>query len=172
MNELPPLPEPIAWFADYGGDVFKADQMRAYARAAIEAHEARKVSPCCMNYAAGTTCFANPRQHCPFITSSPPAPVREPLTDEQIDYLTCDIRKVRYMDIYSGPGTKVVFHGRGGYDSQKEHAKKSLVLGNTYTVKRVEVSLSSSSVKLWEVEGDFNTVLFGPAAHGITKDTP
>jgi hypothetical protein len=62
MNELPPLPEPIAWFADYGGDVFKTDQMRAYARAAIEAHGARKVP-------------------------STAAPVREPLSQEQAELI-------------------------------------------------------------------------------------
>lgn len=86
---------------------------------------------------------------------------------EPVDYLTCDIDQVCYMDIYSPPGTKVVFHGLGGYNNEKVCAEKSLVLGNTYTVQYIDVGRSSSTVKLQEVEGDFNTVLFGPAGQKI-----
>lgn len=81
----------------------------------------------------------------------------------QVNYLTCDIDQVCYMDIYSRPGTKVVFHGRGGYDGEKVRAEKSLVLGNTYTVKYTDVGSCSSSVWFYEAEGVFNTVMFGPA---------
>ena len=81
---------------------------------------------------------------------------------EPVDYLTCTEREVKYMDIYSRPGTKVVFHGRGGYPSQIEDAKKILTLGGVYTVSDMDVGHSRSSVSLVEIHGYFNTVLFGP----------
>ena len=33
---LPPLPEGIAYFVEYGGEVYSADQMREYAKAMFE----------------------------------------------------------------------------------------------------------------------------------------
>lgn len=42
--------------------------------------------PCCANWAAGTSCFADPRPGCPMLTT-PQAPQRQPLTDQEIDDL-------------------------------------------------------------------------------------
>jgi hypothetical protein len=88
-----------------------------------------------------------------------------PAAPEPVDFLTCPVNKVQYMDIYAQPGTRVQFHARGGYDSEKAEAMKHLSLGGVYTVCRTEVGRSSSTVWLQEESGrGFNTVLFGPAA--------
>lgn len=68
------------------------------------------------------------------------------------------------MDIYSPPGTKVIFDSNGGYDHDKQEAAKVLKLGETYTVRRIDVRLSHSYVFLEEVSlpggFGFNTVMF------------
>lgn len=68
-----------------------------------------------------------------------------------------------YMDIYTRPGTQIVFHAKGGYDHEKEEAKAVLQVGQTYTVQSIEVGRCSSKVRLREAQGNFNTVMFGPA---------
>lgn len=84
-----------------------------------------------------------------------------------VDYTTCPIEEVNYMDpCRSWTGDKVIFHGRGGYDYQKEDALKAgLIPGNMYTVKKVDVYDYSSEVFLQEIPGriGFNSVLFAPA---------
>ena len=58
-------------------------------------------------------------------------------------------------------GRKVKYLDRGGWESNKEYArKKGLVKGEIYTVKEIYVGRSSSEVELLEVEGKFNTVMF------------
>ena len=37
---LPPLPEGIAYFVEYGGEVYTADQMREYTKRAVESDRA------------------------------------------------------------------------------------------------------------------------------------
>lgn len=65
------------------------------------------------------------------------------------------------MDIYSKPGTKIVFTGENGSDWDKEHAFKHLEVGKEYTVKSIEVGGWSSLLELEEVPGvRFNTVHF------------
>jgi hypothetical protein len=65
------------------------------------------------------------------------------------------------MDIYSKPGTKVVFTGEGGYESDRENANQFLFVGNEYTVDSVTVGGFMSYVRLQEFPGImFNTVLF------------
>lgn len=64
------------------------------------------------------------------------------------------------MDIYSKPGTKVLFTAQGGYEVEREDAKNKLVLGREYTVKRIDMYSYTSRVVFEEVEGRFNTSLF------------
>ena len=65
------------------------------------------------------------------------------------------------MDIYSRPGTKVVYLGENGYDSQRETANKILKVGQAYIVKNIDVGDSYSYVALEEVPNQtFNTVMF------------
>jgi len=68
------------------------------------------------------------------------------------------------MDIYSPPGTLVMFDGRGGYDWEQEAAKQLLTMRGIYTIARVDVFSSSSTVYLVGVKGrGFNTTLFSLA---------
>ncbi len=66
------------------------------------------------------------------------------------------------MDIYSDPGTKVIFYyPNAGYKSHQEIARKNLKVGRVYTVKKMYVENWSSKVSLDEVPGIvFNSVLF------------
>lgn len=69
------------------------------------------------------------------------------------------------MDIYSPPGTKVVFaHPDWGYPYHQEVAAKHLKLGEKYTVDKTDPGDWSTRVYLREVPGvAFNSVLFEPA---------
>lgn len=73
------------------------------------------------------------------------------------------------MDIYSRPGTMVVFDAGGGYPYEQERAKKVLEVGKTYAVARVEVQSARSSVMLVGIEGRFNTVMFAATPAGGDK---
>ena len=65
------------------------------------------------------------------------------------------------MDIQSTKGTKIIYTGEGGYDSDKEHAAKYLKLNETYTVEKTEISQSSTKVILQEFpDQKFNSVHF------------
>lgn len=65
------------------------------------------------------------------------------------------------MNIYTESGSKVIYLGTGGYDSDLIHANKYLKVGEIYTVEWVDVGDWSSDVYLEEVPGqDFNTVHF------------
>lgn len=66
------------------------------------------------------------------------------------------------VDIYSTPGTKIVYTGVGGYDFDREEANKVLTIGHTYTLKGSSVGNWSSFFFLDEVEGGFNSVMFCP----------
>ena len=74
------------------------------------------------------------------------------------------------MNIYALRGHKVRFLGKNGYDTQLEHAKKILEVGEMYTVHHTEVGQSSTYVCFEDIErvahnGDkdferFNSVMF------------
>ena len=62
------------------------------------------------------------------------------------------------------PGTKIVFHGVGGYPADQEQALSKLTVGETYTVQSISVGNWISYLRLEESPYSFNTVLFTPAA--------
>lgn len=65
------------------------------------------------------------------------------------------------MDIYSKEGTKVGYTGKGGYDSDKEHANKYLKVGEIYTVDYTDVGSYHTNVYLKEfLNKSFNSVHF------------
>lgn len=64
------------------------------------------------------------------------------------------------MDIRCEPGTKVVFSGLNGSDSDVEQAKAILEVGKTYTVSDTEISNWHTDVYLEEVHGGFNSCMF------------
>lgn len=65
------------------------------------------------------------------------------------------------MDIYSDPGTRIVYMGKNGWPGQTDDANKSLSIGGTYTVKHINIGGWNSSVELLEIPGKyFNTVMF------------
>ena len=65
------------------------------------------------------------------------------------------------MDIFSSNGTKVVYTGKNGYDSDKEYANRYLTIGEIYTVYYTNVESWSSTVVLKEYpDQSFNTAHF------------
>lgn len=69
---------------------------------------------------------------------------------------------VETMDIYSRPGTEVVFLGQNGWDADLREALHVLTVGATYTVKKIDVRSSTSYVTFEETPGYYNTVMFPP----------
>lgn len=71
------------------------------------------------------------------------------------------------MDIYAKKGTKVMYTGKGGYDSHKMHADMFLKVGSVYTVEFTEVGGWHTDVYLKEFPGEgFNSVHFIECAVG------
>jgi len=67
------------------------------------------------------------------------------------------------VDIYSPPGTKVVFNGTGGYRNELENAKQYLTIGETYTLAGSNIGGFSSTFYLEEFPNKpFNSVHFSP----------
>jgi len=64
------------------------------------------------------------------------------------------------MDIYSVSGTKVMFLDKNGSDYDRVEAEKVLKVGQIYTIVDIQVSSWISHVKLEEVSGRFNSVMF------------
>lgn len=66
------------------------------------------------------------------------------------------------MDIYSEPGTKVIFkYPNNGRDYDKSQALENLTMYATYTVENIQVGQSSSHVQLKECPHmRFNSVHF------------
>jgi hypothetical protein len=63
------------------------------------------------------------------------------------------------------PGTKIVFHGIGGYEAENEKARSVLQVGSTYTLIELDVGGWRSSLSIKEAPGVwFNTVMFQPEA--------
>lgn len=76
-----------------------------------------------------------------------------PMPNNAMDYAA--------MSLHAKPGSRVRFVNFGGYDSDKEHARKYLKAGESYTVKHVKVGNWSSTVEFEEFPGEhFNTVMF------------
>jgi hypothetical protein len=60
-------------------------------------------------------------------------------------------------------GTKIVFHGIGGYEAENEKARSVLQVGSTYTLLELNVGGWRSSLSIKEAPGMwFNTVMFQP----------
>ena len=64
------------------------------------------------------------------------------------------------MCIYSPPGSKVRFDGRGGQEYEKEYARTVFTVGGMYEVTETTVGNCVSGVRLVGFEGFFNTVMF------------
>jgi hypothetical protein len=69
--------------------------------------------------------------------------------------------KTEYMDIFSEPGTRIIYTGKNGWPGETDLANQFLSIGGIYTVEEMQVSSSYSRVKLLEVDAKFfNTVMF------------
>jgi hypothetical protein len=68
------------------------------------------------------------------------------------------------VPLNSAPGTRVVFHGIGGYPADHEKAHSALVVGETYTLASIVVGDWISYLQLEGIRGSFNTVLFSPGS--------
>ena len=65
------------------------------------------------------------------------------------------------MSLNSKKGTKVKFTGIGGWDFDKNFARKHLSVGGNYTISKIRVSGWYSYVTLEEFPDlEFNTVMF------------
>lgn len=72
------------------------------------------------------------------------------------------------MDIYSRPGTKIIFDAKGGWEHDVKDALNYLKVGQAYTIKFIEVGDWESRVFLEEVKRigyrgidvGFNTMMF------------
>ena len=59
-------------------------------------------------------------------------------------------------------GTKVTYLDENGYPIEREYARKAgFVEGQEYTVKRCDEGSSSTSVYFEEINGGWNSVMFG-----------
>ena len=75
-------------------------------------------------------------------------------------------RTYQSMDITSPKGTKVIFTGDNGYESDKKHANNHLKISDIYTVKEIIVDYFSATVCFDELPGIlFNTVHFEVVAN-------
>lgn len=75
------------------------------------------------------------------------------------------LNKTESMDIYTQPGSSVVFLGRNGYVGQLEEAKALLEVGGIYVVESISVSSWSTSIRLVGFPNrTFNSVMFGNVA--------
>lgn len=65
------------------------------------------------------------------------------------------------LNINAKPGTKVIYLGKNGYDSEREFANKFLKKEKEYTVSRIDIGNWSSLIYLDEIPGKgFNSVMF------------
>lgn len=80
---------------------------------------------------------------------------------KKVEYLLCDGKITVDCNSLRRHDKIVYSKTENGYDHDKEKCKKLLVEGQVYTVRRVEVHSSSSTLELVEVPGErFNTVMF------------
>ena len=65
------------------------------------------------------------------------------------------------MSLTSQPGSKIIFHGNGGYVGEQVQAKTFLQIGKEYTVQTMDVGGFTSYVYLEEMPSKrFNTTMF------------
>lgn len=70
-------------------------------------------------------------------------------------------RNICPVDIYSKPGTPVVFMDYNGYEYDTRYAKeKGLVEGETYFLNYADIHSSSTDFTLEGIEGYYNSVMF------------
>jgi hypothetical protein len=68
------------------------------------------------------------------------------------------------MNIESKKGDKVIFTGKGGYDSDNEYARKWLRIGNIYTVDYTIIGgFDTRVILVEEPDKKFNSVMFDDA---------
>ena len=71
------------------------------------------------------------------------------------------INENKTMDIYSKPGTQIIYTGKNGWPGETDLANQFLSVGAIYTVEEMQVSSSYTRVKLLEIDKKlFNTVMF------------
>ena len=70
------------------------------------------------------------------------------------------------------PGTRVVFHGHGGYPNEQDSARKVLTVGHTYTLAGSSVGNWHSTLFLEEADGGFNSSMFSPEGWTRPEVTP
>lgn len=136
------------------------------------------VGPCCMNYAAGTNCFADPRADCPLLASAPPAPQASVVKPEPV----YQYRKEHCADWYDGfPDSE---DGGGPYETRTLYTHPAPVR-EPLTPEQQKDEVLADVVNMLSKQHDWLTRtsainlvagLYGRAgvvlAHGITKDTP
>lgn len=86
------------------------------------------------------------------------------MTDTVYDFM-------KTMSIETATGSKVIYMGINGYDGDKVHANKHLVIGQEYEVESMKVGHSSSTVMLKGVivNYGFNSVMFQNAPGDFEK---
>lgn len=67
------------------------------------------------------------------------------------------------MDIHTPTGSLVPFHGKGGHKFEQEAAKPVFTVGSKHEVEEIRIGDWTSTVRVRDVDGWFNTCLFGPA---------
>lgn len=65
---------------------------------------------------------------------------------------------------FPDPGDKMIFLNRNGYDSERERAASVFTAGKEYTVRDVSIGSWTTSLQFDEVEGRWNSVMFGFAS--------
>ena len=72
------------------------------------------------------------------------------------------------LNIYAPKGTRVIYKGFCGYDSDREYADKFLSVEEMYTVNRTDVGGWRTNVELKEFPGKmFNSVMFWEVKEGL-----
>jgi hypothetical protein len=64
------------------------------------------------------------------------------------------------MDINTPKGSKIIYANVGGYNYNKEDAKQHLKFGGVYTIKKISVGQSFTTVWLEEAPGTYSSVQF------------
>lgn len=70
------------------------------------------------------------------------------------------------------PGTRIVFHGHGGYPREQADARAVLEIGRTYTLAGSSVGGWHSTFFLEEAPGGFNSSLFSPEGWTSPETAP
>lgn len=73
---------------------------------------------------------------------------------------------------HTKPPMKVTFHGNGGYEGERDYARKALEVGKEYLVIGGTMGQSITYYQLEGIEGHFNSVLFTGNPHEAPVDCP